>query len=405
MKFRMILFHLVVFLFLNKIISGITSPITPRIIYKHSLQLKTNVADLWWTTNEVEKEIIFELHINTTGWIALGISPAGGMNGADLGVGWIDQSGNIHFQDRYAFDTVIPILDNTTSDWFALQGCEQNGWTAIQFKRLFDTCDIMDVSIKSGTNNLIYAYGLIDPDTDITYHETRRGSRTLSLRSYNDPSLESKFTQLDYFDVRLNNYIIPPSDTIYACKIYKTPSNYSSKRHVIANQFLIESINQDFIHHILLYECNSITRFDDSNLFEGVCDGSVSQIQLCSINIAIAWAVGGDYMIEYPEEAGYSIGGDLDVKYYMIQIHSNNPNQISNITDSSGIRFYISNQLRQYDIGYLTFGTDIRSTSLAIPPNVQNFIVDSYCPRNATTNIPQSGITVISAFPHAHLQG
>ncbi|CAF3937549.1 unnamed protein product, partial [Rotaria sp. Silwood1] len=213
---------------------GITSPITPRIIYKHSLQLKTNVADLWWTTNEVEKEIIFELHINTTGWIALGISPAGGMNGADLGVGWIDQSGNIHFQDRYAFDTVIPILDNTTSDWFALQGCEQNGWTAIQFKRLFDTCDIMDVSIKSGTNNLIYAYGLIDPDTDITYHETRRGSRTLSLRSYNDPPLESKFTQLDYFDVRLNNYIIPPSDTIYVCKIYKTPSNYSSKRHVIA---------------------------------------------------------------------------------------------------------------------------------------------------------------------------
>ncbi|CAF4045322.1 unnamed protein product, partial [Rotaria sp. Silwood1] len=127
-------------------------------------------------------------------------------------------------------------------------------------------------------------------------------------------------------------------------------------------------------------------------------------------------------MIEYPEEAGYSIGGDLDVKYYMIQIHSNNPNQISSIqynscwiikifnsildiTDSSGVRFYISNQLRQYDIGYLTFGTDIRSTSLAIPPNVQNFIVDSYCPRNATTNIPQSGITVISAFPHAHLQG
>jgi hypothetical protein len=34
------------------------------------------------------------------------------------------------------------------SNWFVLQGQEQNGWTAIQFKRYFDTCDPMDVPIK-----------------------------------------------------------------------------------------------------------------------------------------------------------------------------------------------------------------------------------------------------------------
>jgi hypothetical protein len=33
------------------------------------------VADLWWTIDDVKKEITFELHIKTTGWIALGISP------------------------------------------------------------------------------------------------------------------------------------------------------------------------------------------------------------------------------------------------------------------------------------------------------------------------------------------
>ncbi|CAF5161996.1 unnamed protein product, partial [Rotaria sp. Silwood1] len=54
------------------------------------------------------------------------------------------------------------------------------------------------------------------------------------------------------------------------------------------------------------------------------------------------------------------------------------------ITDGSGIRFHIGNQLRQYDIGCLTFDTDIMPNSLAIPPNVQNFIADSYCSRNAT---------------------
>jgi hypothetical protein len=40
------------------------------------------------------------------------------------------------------------MIDNTTQDWFALKGREENGWTAIQFKRFYDTCDIMDYPIK-----------------------------------------------------------------------------------------------------------------------------------------------------------------------------------------------------------------------------------------------------------------
>lgn len=44
--------------------------------------------------------------------------------------------------------TSQPFVDNTTIDWFALRGCEQNGWTGIQFKRSLDTCDEMDVAIK-----------------------------------------------------------------------------------------------------------------------------------------------------------------------------------------------------------------------------------------------------------------
>lgn len=96
------------------------------------------------------------------------IHVAGGMKGADIGIGWVDQRGNVYFQvcilscgqmvaksffvyflqDRYAFGTSRPVIDNTTIDWFHLQGREQNGWTSIQFKRLLDTCDLMDVPIR-----------------------------------------------------------------------------------------------------------------------------------------------------------------------------------------------------------------------------------------------------------------
>jgi hypothetical protein len=45
-------------------------------------------------------------------------------------------------------DFTRPIVDNTTKDWIVLKGQELNGWTAIQFKRLLDTCDPMDYPIK-----------------------------------------------------------------------------------------------------------------------------------------------------------------------------------------------------------------------------------------------------------------
>lgn len=55
--------------------NGLTSPITPFTNYDHSVELQTNVSDLWWTTDEGNQTILFELHVKTTGWIALGISP------------------------------------------------------------------------------------------------------------------------------------------------------------------------------------------------------------------------------------------------------------------------------------------------------------------------------------------
>ena len=53
-----------------------SSPVTPFMKYKHSVELIDSVADLWWAIDDVDQEITFELHMKTTGWIALGISPS-----------------------------------------------------------------------------------------------------------------------------------------------------------------------------------------------------------------------------------------------------------------------------------------------------------------------------------------
>jgi hypothetical protein len=39
----------------------------------------------------------------------------------------------------------------------------------------------------------------------IQYHDNRRGTRIIPLRSYGNPSPEEKFAGLDYFDFRLQD--------------------------------------------------------------------------------------------------------------------------------------------------------------------------------------------------------
>ncbi|CAF0917352.1 unnamed protein product [Rotaria sordida] len=106
--------------------------------------------------------------MKTLGWIALGLSPGGGVGGADIDVGWISD-GKTHFKIRIEK--------------------EEYSWTAVQFKRKLDTCDPIVVAIKFDTNTLIYAYGLKDPNPNISYHETRKGNHILWLLGYKNARL------------------------------------------------------------------------------------------------------------------------------------------------------------------------------------------------------------------------
>jgi hypothetical protein len=54
-------------------------------------------------------------------------------------------------------------------------------------------------------------------------------------------------------------------------------------------------------------------------------------------------------------------------------------------TDSTGIRFYLGNELRQHDLGHLTLGVDSSAIGIAVPPRADRFIVDTYCTANATS--------------------
>ncbi len=59
---------------------------------------------------------------------------------------------------------------------------------------------------------------------------------------------------------------------------------------------MIDSANLDIVHHLLMYECDPTAVFDDSNLPDGICDNIYMDVAACASNIAIGWAVGGDFV-------------------------------------------------------------------------------------------------------------
>lgn len=69
-------FPLILHLAIIANIHALSSPISPFTEYTFSIELLTETADLWWNVNIETKMVTFELHMKTTGWIALGISPS-----------------------------------------------------------------------------------------------------------------------------------------------------------------------------------------------------------------------------------------------------------------------------------------------------------------------------------------
>ncbi|CAF3641266.1 unnamed protein product [Rotaria sp. Silwood1] len=139
---------------------------------------------------------------------------------------------------------------------------------------------------------------------------------------------------------------------------------------------LIDPDNRDIVHHLVLSECKPTAVFDDNNLPHGIYDEITESIFPCFSSIATIWVV-DEEIVEYLEIGGYPIGGDFEIKYYMLQMHYDNLN-------NSGVRFYLKKELRQYEFGYLTLGVDKTPFAIAIPPKADRFIFDSYYPAEPT---------------------
>ncbi|XP_060907402.1 DBH-like monooxygenase protein 2 homolog [Labrus mixtus] len=345
---------------------------------------------LKWGFDSLQGDITFKLVVNTTGWVGFGLSPNGGMQGADIVMGGLGPSGS-YFQDYHATGNSMPLVDKQQS-YTLLSVIESEGQTIMTFKRAIQSCDEQDFRITAQAAKVIYAYGTTD---DIQYHASRRGTKEVNLLNYMP---KSTITGPNYFMARVDNISVPQNHTYYHCKVMKLPT-LIKKHHIYLVEPEIE--HPDIVHHMLLYGCPSfVTEPYDNPCFIG-------DIGDACFHTVASWAVGGG-VFALPENVGLPIGGEESDVFYRLEIHYNNPNGVKGRTDSSGLKLYYTDQLRQYDGATLTTGVlQFQNMEYIIPPKATNFHTYGVCNTNVFSQLlnPLPDLQVFAVMLHTHLAG
>ncbi|KAM7395407.1 hypothetical protein PAMA_006932 [Pampus argenteus] len=364
---------------------GASDPVMPFMVYLDN----NHMVCLKWGFDNLEGSITFKLEVNTTGWVGFGLSPNGGMAGSDIVIGGLGPNGQ-YFTDSHATGNSMPVADKQQS--YTLQSLtESDGQTIMTFRRSLQTCDEQDFHITAKPIKLIYAYGTTD---EIKYHRARRGTKEVNLLNYMPRTI---LPNLKYISAKVENVTIPPIHTYYHCKVMKFP-NLSKKHHIYQIEPVID--HPDLVHHMLLYSCPTyVTQPYDNECFLG------DMSDFC-FGVIATWGVGGG-VYEFPEEVGVPIGGEDDV-YYRLEIHYNNPAKEKGRTDSSGLRLYYTDQLRQYDVGTLTTGfKPFDGYNYKIPPRANEFHTYGVCNTTLFYQImnPVPDLHVFSVMMHTHMVG
>ncbi|XP_055764097.1 DBH-like monooxygenase protein 2 homolog [Salvelinus fontinalis] len=166
-----------------------------------------NNVNLKWGFSDVQDTITFQLTVKTTGWVGFGLSPNGGMAGADIVIGGVGRDSN-YFKDYHATGNGFPLVDEKQT-YTLLSLIEADGQTTMTFWRAIQSCDQEDFHITDSPVKLIYAYVyprwrssqmsivLVLTD-DIEYNSRTRGTKEVHLLKFMPRSIPRHTNYLDF---------------------------------------------------------------------------------------------------------------------------------------------------------------------------------------------------------------
>jgi len=289
--------------------------------------------------------------------------------------------------------------------WVLLYAVEiRSQQTVFEFTRKLQTCDATDdlALNPQGSTKVLWSYSTHAPETPQgpTHAHTEAGSTSINLFG-TAPAPIPLPGDVQTFDVAVNNHTLPTDvDTFYWCQAYKV--NYTQKMHMIQYDVMVKPGNEGRVHHVLLYWCDTLT--EDDLKFAGNCDGNLPpNLQQCNFMRPIAaWAIGGG-VFQAPADVGYPVGPGF-AQYFLMQVHYDNPKKLP-IVDNSFLRMWLTATPRPHDAGIMFVGRSVDPQSMIIPPGEAAYLVQGYCPRDATNQFTNQNLTVFGTLLHAHMAG
>ena len=143
------------------------------------------------------------------------------------------------------------------------------------------------------------------------------------------------------------------------------------KVHLVGYEPVISERNGKYLHHFTLFSCEGYADggglqqrqqgFDDSHLYHQKVLPSCTKMPPGCQSFLGGWAVGSDG-VTFPHNVGMPIGEGK--RWLVLQTHYSNPYMDEGVYDSSGLRAYLTTDLRPIDAGIISFAAGVRTGKL-----------------------------------------
>jgi Copper type II ascorbate-dependent monooxygenase, N-terminal domain/DOMON domain/Copper type II ascorbate-dependent monooxygenase, C-terminal domain len=396
-----------------------------------------NGAAVHWSVDE--EYVHLAVAARATGWLAFGISEAGGMIGTDMVMFEASRPGEL--VDAYTSDERYPQVDDCAGNWEMVASNVDTGGEFIMFetKRLLNTNDPQDKPIVNDSSSLMSPHRVIAAwgDTEeVGYHGLNRARG--SIRFYGTGDAEATFlaemerSSQGSFEVRAREYNVPEMETYYAyvCTsredmIEQGVLNTTNGLNVIGWEPIVQAGNEAYVHHFVVHASSQPT-----------CPENVTNEETFANypEVAYVWAP-GEGGLSLPDFLGAPLFGADGFQSYVIEIHYNvsfwssgrkqslfdqlldslsspvvlviaflqNPTLASGVVDSSGVRMYWTAEAREEQVGILSVGDPgIGLFGELVGTGVVKHEFD--CPSSCSSAVNQT-VTVVREYLHMHQTG
>ncbi|XP_011494981.1 PREDICTED: MOXD1 homolog 2 [Ceratosolen solmsi marchali] len=405
--------HLLVATCLNKILLAfiILTQLVSSIEWKYSALLDNNFLMLW---TPGDNDVTFEVHVKTAGYIGFGFMRNSDHDSIDIVIGWIDNDGQAHLQDRHIKGANrVPQMDSS-QDYHLQSGYENETHTVLRFNRRYNTCDNRDLEITNDTLQIIWQYHVDEPVSAaslLPMDGVVHGVQPLYLIQRNvyrrrnseyNHEAEDPFHIWNIFNAQVN--LPMDQNSFLQCRVFSLPK-ILQKHHVFRYEPIIEPGSKSYLYHMTLYECRGDeVMLKEVKKYNSMNCSSNDRLHIQCNTIAIIWSLGSEGF-NYPSEVGYSLDPHIGPRFYMLETHFANPQLDSFDINNSGLRLFYTEKLRTHDAGVLRIGIDPNWRHI-IPPGQLEVISQGHCIARCTEYaIPDDGVNIFAVIMHMHQLG